>query len=72
MYLVGPPLAVSSLSTKRTIQQQVIKVQDSRVTRGEGSVSVSDFDETLTRVRELTLSPAFDGRYDPIDWIEDW
>ena len=65
MYLVGPPLAVSSLSTKRTIQQQVIKVQDSRVARGEGSVSVSDFDETLTRVRELTLSPAFDGRYDP-------
>ena len=65
MYLCGPPLAVSSLSTKRTIQQQIIKVKDSRVVRGEGSVSVSDFDETLTRVRELKLSPAFDGRYDP-------
>ena len=60
----GPPCSIFSVY-KENYSQQVIKVQDSRVSRGEGSVSVDDFDETFTRVRELTLSPAFDGRYDP-------
>lgn len=64
-FLAGPPLSVSSLSTRRTIQQKVLKVEDSRLRRGLGSVSTNDFDETLIRTRELSLTPAFDGRYDP-------
>ena len=64
-YLILPSTAVSSLTTRRSITTSVVKVEDSRVVRGRGSAAVDSFDETLTRVRELTLTPAFDGRYDP-------
>ncbi|AOV58590.1 structural protein [Synechococcus phage S-CAM3] len=64
-YLILPTTAVSSFTTRRNITTSVIKVEDSRVVRGKGSVSVDSFDETLTRVRNVTLSPAFDGKYDP-------
>jgi len=56
---------VSSLTTKRSITTSVVRVEDSRVVRGKGSAAIDSFDETLTRVREILLSPEFDGRYDP-------
>ena len=64
-YIILPKGAVTSLSTKRSITTSVVKVEDTRVVRGRGSAAVDSFDETLTRVREIELSPAFDGRYDP-------
>jgi len=64
-YLILPTTAVSSLTTRRTITTSVVKVEDTTVVRGEGSAAVDSFDETLTRVREIVLSPDFDGRYDP-------
>ena len=63
--ITGPPVNLSTVSTKRSITTSVFKVKDSRVSRGAGSVSVDEFDETLFRTRELELTPAFDGRYDP-------
>ena len=63
--VTGPPVKLSTLSTRRFITTNVFKVEDSRVSRGNGSVAVDDFDETLFRTRELKLTPAFDGRYDP-------
>ena len=64
-FVILPSTAVSSLTTRRSIKTSIVKVKDSRVVRGKGSASVNSFDETLTRVREIELSPAFDGRYDP-------
>lgn len=64
-YLILPSSAISSFATRRSITTSVVKVEDSRVVRGRGSAAVDSFDESLTRVRELELSPAFDGRYDP-------
>ena len=63
--ITGPPVNLSTVSTRRSITTSVFKVEDSRVSRGVGSVSVDDFDETLFKTRELELTPAFDGRYDP-------
>jgi len=64
-YLILPTTAVSSFVTRRNITTSVVKVEDSRIVRGRGSVAIDSFDETLTRVREVKLSPEFDGRYDP-------
>lgn len=64
-YIILPTAAVSSYTTKRTITNSVVKVQDSTIVRGVGSASVDSFDETLTRVREIILSPDFNGDYDP-------
>lgn len=63
-YVILPTSAISSHTTRRSITTSVLKVEDSRVVRGRGSAAVDSFDETLTRVREIKLSPAFDGRYD--------
>ena len=63
-YLILPTTAVSSYTSRRTITTGIIKVEDSTIVRGAGSASVDSFDETLTRVREIVLSPEFDGRYD--------
>lgn len=63
-FVILPSTNVSSLTTRRTITTSVVKVKDSRVVRGKGSAAVDSFDETLTRVREIELSPEFDGRYD--------
>ena len=64
-YVIVPPISIDTYTTTRTISQTVLTGSDIQVRRGVGSVAVDAFDETLTRVRELTLSPAFDGDYDP-------
>ena len=64
-YVILPTTAVSSYTTKRNITTSVVKVEDSRVVRGRGSVAVDSFDESLTRVRDIKLSPEFNGSYDP-------
>ena len=63
-YLVSPPVKISSLSTKRTITERYFTAINHQVRRGQGNIAFDEFDETLTRVRELTLSPAFNGTYD--------
>ena len=65
VYLIVPETSISSLSTSRTITESIIKVDDLNVRRGSGSVSVDSSDLTQTRARELYLSPAFNGRFDP-------
>ena len=63
-YVVLPPVKVTSLSTKRTITQRYFTAINHQIERGQGSVAFDEFDETLTRTREITLSPAFDGVFD--------
>ena len=55
---------ISSSSVTRTITETIIGSANINVRRGLGSVSVDAFDETMTRIREITLSPAFDGVFD--------
>lgn len=64
-YLILPSSVISSYTTSRTITTSILKVEDTNVRRGRGSAAVDSFDETLTRVRELVLTPSFDGRMDP-------
>ena len=55
-YVIVPPISIESYTTTRTISQTVLTGSDIQVRRGVGSVAVDAFDETLTRVREFTLS----------------
>ena len=64
-YVVLPPVKVTSLSTKRTITERYFTAIDHKIKRGQGSIAFDEFDETLTRTREITLVPAFDGKFDP-------
>ena len=63
-YLCIPTPKVTSTSVTRTITETIIGSANINVRRGLGSVSVDAFDETMTRIREITLSPAFDGVFD--------
>ena len=63
-FVILPTTSISSYATKRTITESILKVADTKVRRGQGSVAVDSFDETLTRVRDIELSPTFDGTYD--------
>ena len=63
-YLCIPTPKITSSSVTRTITETIIGSANINVRRGLGSVSVDAFDETMTRVREITLSPAFDGVFD--------
>ena len=64
-YLCIPPATITSSTVKRTITETFVNTESLNIRRGVGSIAIDSFDETLTRVRELTLSPAFDGSYDP-------
>lgn len=63
-FVILPTTSISSLSTSRTITESVLKLANTQVRRGQGSIAVDSFDETLTRVRDIELSPKFDGIYD--------
>ena len=63
-YLCIPAPKITGQSVTRTITETIIGSANINVRRGLGSVSVDAFDETMTRIREITLSPAFDGVFD--------
>ena len=63
-YLCIPAPKITGQSVTRTITETILGTANIQSRRGLGSVSVDAFDETMTRVREITLSPAFDGLFD--------
>ena len=63
-YLCIPAPKITGQSVTRTITETILGTANIQSRRGFGSVSVDAFDETMTRVREITLSPAFDGLFD--------
>jgi len=60
-----PTLQVTDLSTKYQSTTSWVKFDTFAVENGVGSVSVDTFDTSETRVFNLSLSPKFDGDFDP-------
>ncbi len=63
-YLCIPAPKITGQSVTRTITETILGTANIQTRRGLGSVSVDAFDETMTRIREFTLTPAFDGVFD--------
>jgi hypothetical protein len=60
-----PPVQITSLSTKRLLTLTQYKLEQLKVEEGRGSISIDTFDATETVTYNVSLSPAFDGTFDP-------
>ena len=60
-----PPVQITSLNTRQLITLTQYKLEQLNVEEGRGSISVDTFDATETVTYNVSLSPAFDGKFDP-------
>jgi len=60
-----PPVQISSITSKRVVTVIQQKLEDLKVEEGRGSISIDTFDATETVTYNVSLSPAFDGKFDP-------
>jgi len=60
-----PTVQITSLSSSRVITVIQEKFENTIIEDGVGSVSVDTFDTTETNTYNVSLTPAFDGRFDP-------
>lgn len=60
-----PPVQITSITSKKVITIIQNKLESLIVEDGSGSVSVDTFDASETITYKVSLSPAFDGRFDP-------
>jgi hypothetical protein len=58
------PKSIKFIGTKQNITQNIIKVQNSNIERGIGSVSL-DFDTSETLATSIRLDAPFNGDFDP-------
>jgi hypothetical protein len=58
---------VSVIDTKRYVTETFVNLNDLKIERGRGSVSVDTFDNSETIAGEFILSTPFTGRLNPID-----
>jgi hypothetical protein len=59
-----PPVQVTSLSSTKVITVIQQKLESIFVEEGRGSISIDTFDASETQTYNVSLSPAFDGRFD--------
>ena len=59
------PINITVIETKKYITTSYIKYESLLVERGLGAVSVDTFDSSETLAYEVTLSPEFNGDFDP-------
>ena len=60
-----PPVNISSITTKQVVTVIHEKLEQLIVEEGRGSISIDTFDATETVSYNVSLSPAFDGTFDP-------
>ena len=60
-----PPVQITSLSSRQLITLTQYKLEQIKVEEGRGSISIDTFDATETVTYNVSLSPAFDGSFDP-------
>lgn len=59
-----PPVQITSLSTRQLVTLTQYKLEQLKVEEGRGSISIDTFDATETITYNVSLSPAFDGKFD--------
>lgn len=59
-----PPVQITSISSSRVVTVIQQKLEQLNVEEGRGSISIDTFDATETVTYNVSLSPAFDGKFD--------
>ena len=60
-----PPVQITSLTSTKVVTVIQQKLEQLKVEEGRGSISIDTFDATETVTYNVSLSPAFDGSFDP-------
>ena len=60
-----PPVQITSLTSTKVVTVIQQKLEQLKVEEGRGSISIDTFDATETVTYNVSLSPAFDGTFDP-------